>query len=95
MCNLTFQRDSNIARTVLSSFMGEFKNDPNINKEYFERLNKSLTSIINHCHCNPFIVGFIFDIAYCYPQQINLDPVRVTEGKFLFFSIITLLTCYF
>lgn len=77
-----FQRDNIIARKLLSSIMYEFKNNPKIDQQYFESLNKSLTKMMNHCHCNPSLVGFILDTACCYPSQINLDPNRVTESKF-------------
>lgn len=62
--------------------MCEFKNNPKIDQQYFERLNRTLTKMINHCHCNPSLVGFILDTACCYPSQIHLDPIKVTEGKF-------------
>lgn len=59
------------------------KNNPKIDHHYFESLNKSLCNMINHCHSsNPSFVGFILDTAYCYPTQINLDPSKITEGKF-------------
>lgn len=59
------------------------KNNPKIDQQYFESLNTSLSNMINHCHCNPSLVGFILDTACCYPMQINLDPNRVTEGKYI------------
>jgi len=61
------------------------KNNSKINQQYFDSLNKSLTTMINHSHCNPSLVGFILDTAYCYPTQINLDPNTVTEGKCVFY----------
>ncbi|XP_029343352.1 DNA-dependent protein kinase catalytic subunit isoform X2 [Acyrthosiphon pisum] len=73
------KRDNNIARIISSSIMCGLKNNPKINQQYFESLNKSLTTMINHSHCNHSLVGFILDTAYCYPTQINLDPNRVTE----------------
>lgn len=80
-----FQRDNNIARTISSLIMYGLKNNPKINQQCFESLNKSLTSMINHSCCNHSLVGFILDTAYCYPTQIKLNPSRVTEGKCIFY----------
>lgn len=65
--------------------MNGFKNDLKIDDRHFEQLNKSLTNIIDQCHDNPFIVGFILDTAYCFPKEINLNPTRVCEGRFFEF----------
>lgn len=61
------------------------RNNSKINQQNFESLNKSLTTMINHSHCDHNLVGFILDTAYCYPTQINLDLNRVTEGKCIFY----------
>lgn len=58
-----------------------FKNNPKIDQRYFDCLNKSLNNIINQCHCDQSLVGFILDTAYCFPTQIHLNPNRVTAGK--------------
>lgn len=72
---------------MLSLIIYGFKNNPKIDHQYFESLNKSLTYMITHCNCNPSLVGFILDTAYCYPTQIKLDPNRVTEGKFIIYLL--------
>lgn len=92
MYKLFFQRDNNIARVILSSIMYELKKYPKNDQQYYESLNKSLINMINHCHCNPPLVGFILDTAYCYPMQINLNIHKITEGKF---SICLLKLIYF
>ncbi|CAH1737387.1 unnamed protein product [Aphis gossypii] len=73
------KRDNNIARIISSSIMYGLKNNPKINQQYFESLNKSLITMLNHSHGNHSLTGFILDTAYCYPTQINLDPNKVTE----------------
>lgn len=60
-----------------------FKNNPKIDQKYFEKLNISLNNMINNCHSDQSLVGFILDTAYYFPTQINLNPNKVTEGKFL------------
>lgn len=64
--------------------MNGFQNNLKIDQQYFESINKCLTNMINQCHNNPSLVGFILDTAFCYPKQINLDPIRIAEGKFIF-----------
>ncbi|XP_060849991.1 DNA-dependent protein kinase catalytic subunit-like isoform X3 [Rhopalosiphum padi] len=73
------KRDNNIARIISSSIMYGLKNNPKVNEQYFESLNKSLITMLNHSHGNHSLTGFILDTAYCYPTQINLDPNKVTE----------------
>lgn len=72
------------------------KNNPKINQQYFESLNKSLITMLNHSHGNHSLTGFILDTAYCYPTQINLDPNKVTEGKCIFIikNELFLTVCY-
>ncbi|XP_025192516.1 DNA-dependent protein kinase catalytic subunit-like [Melanaphis sacchari] len=73
------KRDNNIARIISSSIMYGLKNNPKVNEQYFESLNKSLITMLNHSHGNHSLTGFILDTACCYPTQINLDPNKVTE----------------